>query len=178
MESKVYEEWMALAKRRCSIRQFDSRPVEPEIITAILEAGRLAPSACNYQPQRVLVINSPDAIQKLRKCTVAHFDAPAALLVCCHSEECYHRSYDGKASGEIDATIAATHMMLAAAALGIGATWVMHFIPEAIREEFAVPEQLEPVALLVMGYPAADAVPSPAHFQRKQLEELVFYNRF
>lgn len=178
MEATAYKEWMKLAESRWSVRKFDSRPVERETILAILRAGQLAPTACNYQPQRTLVIDSPEGLAKLRKCTEAHFDAPAALLVCHHRDACYKRSYDGKPSGEIDASIAATHMMLAAQALGVGTTWVMYFIPEAFREEFSIPEELEPTALLVMGYPADDAAPSPAHAARKPLEETVFYNHF
>ena len=69
-------------------------------------------------------------------------------------------------------------MMLAAWTLGVGTTWVMHFIPEAVREEFALPDHLEPTALLAMGYPAPDAAPYPAHGQRKELDEVVSYNRF
>ena len=114
----------------------------------------------------------------MRKCTKCHFGAPAALLVCYDKNECWKRSYDGKTSGEIDASIVTTHMMLEAASLGVGTTWVMYFMPDAIREEFEIPDPIEPVALLVMGYPAPDAKPNPGHTQFRPMEELVFYNRF
>lgn len=69
-------------------------------------------------------------------------------------------------------------MMLEAAALGVGTTWVMYFILEAVREEFGIPERIEPVALLVMGYPAKDAAPSPSHSDKKPEQELIFYQLF
>lgn len=171
-------DFFELAGSRFSVRKFDGRPVETDVIKQILRAGQAAPTACNRQPQRILVINSEEGLAKLRKCTECHFGAPAALLICYDRDECWKRSYDGKSSGDIDASIAATHMMLAAAALGVGTTWVMHFIPEAVREEFAVPDRLEPTALLVMGYPSEDAEPYPSHTQRKKLDEVTFFNRF
>lgn len=171
-------DFLKLAKERYSVRKFTDRPVEPEKIAAILRAGHLAPTACNRQPQRVLVIESAEGIERLKKCTGSHFNAPAALLVCYDKTECWVRDYDGKPSGDIDASIVADHMMLAAASLGVGTTWVMHFIPEAVRCEFALPDTVEPVALLVMGYPAEDAAPSPMHETYRPEEELVFYNRF
>ena len=78
----------------------------------------------------------------------------------------------------MDAAIVTTHMMLAAASLGVGTTWVMHFDPVAMRKEFALPVQYEAVALLVMGYPAADAQPAPAHEQSLSQDKLIFWNKF
>ena len=69
-------------------------------------------------------------------------------------------------------------MMLEAADLGIGSTWVMHFIPEAVREEFRLPENYEPVSILVMGYPAEDSKPAPSHTNIKPLPETVSYDEF
>ena len=69
-------------------------------------------------------------------------------------------------------------LALAAQELGIGSTWVMHFIPEAIKEEFMLPDNYEPVSLLVMGYPAEDAKPFPGHTSVKPIAETVQYNSF
>lgn len=107
------------------------------------------------------------------------FGAPAALLVCYDADACWKRErYDAKPSGEVDAAIVTTHMMLAAASLGVGTTWVMHFDPVAIRGEFALPARYEAVALLVMGYPAADAQPAPAHEQSLPEDKVIFWNKF
>ena len=172
-------DFLKLAAARYSVRKFRPDPVEPEKLDLIiLRAGNLAPTACNLQPQRILVLSSEESLDKLSRCTRCHFNAPAALLVCYHREECWKREYDEKSSGDIDASIVTTHMMLEAASLGIGSTWVMYFNPEAVREEFEVPEQLEPTALLVLGYPAEDAKPSPRHTESRPLEELVVWEHF
>lgn len=167
-----------LAAKRYSVRKFSTQEVEKEKLEYVLRAGQLAPTAVNFQPQRILVITDRQARARLRECTSYHFNAPVALLVCCQAEEAWVRPYDKKNSGEIDCSIVTTQMMLAAADIGLGTTWVMYFNPARIRETFALPDSLEPVALLVMGYPAEDAVPSPKHSQRKALEETVFYNTF
>ena len=171
-------DFLKLAKERYSVRKFSDRTVEKESIEKILEAGHIAPTGCNYQPQRILVINSESALAKLKECTRCHFDAPCAMLICYNKEECWTRPYDGNQSGIVDASIVTTHMMLEASELDIGSTWVMHFNPLKIKEEFAVPENFEPVALLVMGYPADDAVPNERHNIYRPIEETVFYNEF
>ncbi len=101
------------------------------------------------------------------------------MLVCYDKTACWQRKkFDGKSSGEVDASIVTTHMMLEAAQIGIGTTWVMNFDPQKIRETYHIPEQYEPVALLVMGYPADDAAPSERHFSYADPEDIVFYNEF
>ncbi|MDE5896273.1 MAG: nitroreductase family protein [Clostridia bacterium] len=171
-------DFLKLAEDRYSVRKFLDRPVESEKLELILQAGLVAPTACNKQPFRILAITQKEGLEKLQRCTRSHFNAPAALLVCSHGEECWKRTYDGRPSGEIDASIVTTHMMLEAASLGIGSCWVMHFRPQAVREEFSVPDALDPVALLVMGYPAPDAAPYPGHTEFRAREELVFYDKF
>ncbi|MBE6049295.1 MAG: nitroreductase [Clostridium sp.] len=170
--------FLELVQSRYSVRKFSDKEVEREKIDKILRAGQVAPTACNLQPQRILVINSKEAINKFRKCTECHFNAPLAILVCHDKDKAWKRSYDGKSSGDIDASIVTTHMMLEAFNLGIGSTWVMHFIPEAIREEFNLPENYEATSILVMGYPAEDAKPFPGHADKKNLEETVCFNEF
>lgn len=169
---------MRLAAARYSVRKFSARPVERDVVEQILAAGHLAPTACNRQPQRILVLDSEESMLKLTRCTGSHFHAPAALLVCYDRDACWKREYDGKSSGDIDAAIVTTHMMLEACALGVGTTWVMHFDPAAVRAEFAVPDALEPSALLVMGYPADDAKPYPGHYESLPPAHIVSYNRF
>ncbi len=171
-------DFLKLAAERYSVRKFTDKPIAQEDLDKILKAGYLAPTACNLQPQRILVINSEEGVSKLRKCTSNHFNAPAAMLVCYDKNKCWKRNFDGKSSGDIDAGIVTTHMMMAAHSLGVGTTWVMYFIPEAVIEEFAVPDNLEPVALLVMGYPAEDAQPSPNHLKFKPMEDIVSYNEW
>lgn len=171
-------DFLKMAEERYSVRSFTGEAVRQEDLDIILKAGQVAPTACNLQPQRILVINSAEETEKLKNCTRCHFNAPTALLVCYDKEECWKRKYDGKSSGEIDASIVTTHMMLAAKSIGVGSTWVMHFDPEAMRSTYHVPEQMEITALLVMGYPAQDAKPFPGHSECKNMNENVFYNKF
>ncbi len=171
-------DFLELMEKRYSVRRFSDTPIENGTIEKILRAGQVAPTACNNQPQRILVINSDEGLKKLRRCTECHFNAPAAMLICYNNEECWKRSYDGKASGDIDASIVTTHMMLEAASLGVGTTWVMHFIPEAVKCEFKVPDNIEPVAILIMGYPSSNAKPAPGHSDIKPIGDTVMYNSF
>ena len=163
----------ALAAARYSVRSFSPKPLEKETITRILEAGHRAPTACNLQPQRIVVLNDEASLAKLKTCTKCHFHAPAALLVCYHREECWTRRYDGAKSGTIDATIVTTHMMLAAAELGVGSCWVGYFSPKAVAEVLGLPENLTVSALLPMGYPAEDAAALPLHSQFREMADMV-----
>ena len=162
-----------LIQKRYSVRSFTSEPIAENDLHQILEAGRLAPTACNNQPQRILAVRSTEGISLLRKCTECHFNAPAALIVCYDKTVCWKRPFDGHNSGDIDASIVTTHMMLEAANLGIGTTWVMYFIPEAVKEEFNLPDTWEPTAILIMGHPSEKSVPSGMHISRKEIRETV-----
>ncbi|WP_041230307.1 nitroreductase family protein [Deferribacteres bacterium DY0037] len=171
-------DFLELAKDRYSVRKFSERKVEQEKIDSILEAGRLAPTAVNYQPQRILVISSDESLDKFRDCTPYHFNAPLALLVCYDSEVSWKRSFDNKDMGEVDASIVATQMMLEVTNLGLGSTWVGHFDPEKIRNAFKIPANIVPVALFPVGYPAESSKPSPKHSSRLAITETVFMNSF
>lgn len=171
-------DFITLAEERYSVRSFDRRVVPEEIVESLLHAAHVAPTACNYQPQRILVIDSAEALEKLKGCTRCHFDAPLAMLVCYDVGECWKRKYDGAESGWVDASIVTTHIMMAAQSLGLGSTWVMHFDPFKMREAFNIPENIVPVALLPMGYPAEDAQPLALHSTFRALDEVVSYNCF
>lgn len=170
--------FLELAKERYSVRKFSGQKVEPAVVEQLLEAGRIAPTAANFQPQRILVLDSEENLQKLKDCTKYHFDAPLALLVCYDKTVSWKRSHDNHDEGEIDASIVTTHLMLQAASLGLGSTWVGYFDPEAIRSSFSLPENMIPVALLPIGYPAQDCAPSSNHTKRLPLDKTVFYNSF
>lgn len=158
---------------RCSVRQFKNEPLTDEQIAKIVEAGYVAPTACNNQPVKITVIKSADSLEKIARCTHCSFSAPVVFLICADLDLCWKRSYDGKPSSDVDAAIVTSHMMLEAADLGIGTTWVMHFDPEAVRCEFELPDNLEPVALLPAGFPADGYVPSPMHTKFREYEDMV-----
>ncbi|HEY8349856.1 MAG TPA: nitroreductase family protein [Clostridia bacterium] len=166
-------DFITLVNSRFSVRRFSDRKVEQEKIDLILRAGQAAPTACNNQPQKIYVLQSAEALETLQKCKYSHFGETLAFLVCYDSELCWTREFDGKASGDIDASIVATHMMLEAWELGIGSTWIMHFDPEAVKVKFSLPDNIVPVCILVMGYPAQEAVPSVLHSKKKDLKDMV-----
>lgn len=171
--------FLDLARARYSVRKFKTQPIARETLEQVLAAGRAAPTACNNQPQRILVVQSEEGLAGIRKCTPYSFGAPTVLVVCYNAEESWKRvKFDGAEFGGQDACIVVTHLMLAAADLGLGTTWVGYFDPDALRRAFALPENIVPVALLPVGYPAEDAAPNVSHTKRRPLAETVFYERF
>ncbi|MBR2366187.1 MAG: nitroreductase family protein [Oscillospiraceae bacterium] len=171
-------EFEKLITERYSVRQFKPEHLSAEDVSKILEAAHKAPTGCNYQPQRILVLNTESSLEQLKKCTKCHFNAPTAMLVCYNEEESWKRVYDGALSAPVDAAIVATHMMLAAHDLGAGCCWVMHFDPSMMKKEFNIPDHIKPLALLVMGYPADTSEPLDLHHSFRPQEELVRYDRF
>ena len=171
-------EYSELIAKRFSVRKFSDEGVDEDTVRIILEAARLAPTAVNKQPQRILVITTSEGMEKLKKATQYTFNAPMALLVCCDRNDAWVRPIDHNSSGVIDASIVATHIMLCVHDLGLGATWVGYFDPSVLRREFNLPPTIEPVAIFPIGHPAKDAAPSPKHSKRRPLEEIVFYEHF
>lgn len=171
-------EFEQLIAERYSVRSFRAEHLPSDVIDRILAAGHLAPTGCNNQPQRILVLNTDASIERLRACTKCHFGAPTAMLVCHKKTESWQRRYDGALSSPVDAVIVATHMMLAAHNIGVGSCFVMHFDPDAMRKTFAIPADVEPVALLVLGYPAQDAKPLDLHTSFRPLSDVVCYEHF
>ncbi len=169
--------FLELAKDRYSERSFDSRPVEQEKLEKILEAGRIVPTACNYQPQHVYVIRSEEALVKARSLKISHYNAPLLLLVCYDDRaawrNAFDRRYENYDSGEQDATIAATTMMYEAEELGVHSVWLRGFDSLAVAETFALPEYMVPVMMFAMGYPTGSSKPNPWHFKRKPIESMV-----
>ena len=163
-----------LVRERCSVRKFSEAPVEPEKLRAVLEAGRLAPTACNNQPQRIYVLQSPEALAKIRGVVKYAFNAPIVLMICVNEDAAWKNQREpGFSSGEMDATIVCDHMMLQAADLGLGTTWVRGYTTEDVMRAFPLPLGERLVCLLPLGYPAEDARPAPQHSVRRPMEDLV-----
>ena len=171
-------EFEQLITERYSVRSFKQEHLPKDVIDRILSAGHKAPTGCNNQPQRILVLNTDESIEKLKNCTRSHFHAPTAMLVCHNKEESWVRRYDGAFASPVDAAIVTTYLMLAAKNEGVGSCWVMSFDPAAIREAYQIPAHIEPLALLVMGYPADDAKPLDMHFRFRPIEDTVLYESF
>ena len=166
-------DFLELARTRFSVLEYEKRPMEQEKIDKIIEAGIAAPTACNNQPQRILVIDDEAGREKLNRVVPSRYYVPTAFLICYDKKECWTRPMDGKSSGDIDASIVTTHMMLEATELGLGSIWVMYWDPAKLKSEFGLGEDLQPVALLIVGYKAANAAPRPGHLARKRKQEIL-----
>jgi nitroreductase len=162
-----------VVNRRYSVREFDSAPPEKEKLDAILEAGRVAPTAGNRQPQRILVLRKPEELAKIDLCTPCRYGAPLVLIVCYDKTLCWVRPFDGEKSGQVDVSIVTTCMMLEAEYQNLGSVWVMHFDPAKTAEQFGLPENIVPVAMLVLGYASKNAKPSERHDQRSSREQML-----
>lgn len=171
-------DFLELAKNRYSCRSFMEKEVEQEKLDLILEAARVAPTACNLQPQRILVLTDKAELEKLSQCTRFGWNAPLVLIICYDKNISWKRKYDSGDEGIVDASIITTHMMFEVASLGLGTTWVGAFNPHKVREVYNVPDNYEIVSILPIGYPSKDAAPSGMHFEREDLEKTVFYNKF
>jgi nitroreductase len=141
-----------LAKKRCSVRSFTKDPVDPKLLSVILEAGRIAPTAANSQSQRVVIIDNKDDLLKLSEFAQI-YGAPLALLICADQDATWKRSFDGFDTGPIDTAVVMTHMMLAAADVGLGAVWVDYFKPEKLKGLFNLPSSWHPFHVLAIGVP-------------------------
>ena len=153
-----------LARARYSVRKFEPRPIEASVMRKLLEMGALAPTGCNRQPQRIYVLQSEEARAKAAECSPCTFNAPAVLLVCYDRDAAWHRDFDGYDCGEFDASIVVTHLTFAAVELGLGTCIVAYFDPDKTRSLFNLPPNVVPMAMLPVGYPAAQ--PSPMHAKR------------
>jgi nitroreductase len=168
-------EFSQLVAARYSVRAYKPDPVEDDKLKQVLEAARLAPTAANRQPFRVIVIHTDANRAELKR--IYHrewfLQAPLILCACAVPGEAWVRR-DGKNYADVDTTIAMDHVILAAANLGLGTCWVAAFDPQAAREVLQLPEGIEPIAFTPLGYPA-DA---PRIKERKPLADLVRYEHW
>ena len=166
--------FMELSKARYSVRAFQNTPIEEEKLHLILEAGWIAPTACNNQPQKIYVAKSEEAKAKLASVCRFTFGAPVILVVCYdRTRDWKNKLMPGYESGETDAAIVCTHMMLQAAELGIGSCWVGYFNAQEVADALGLPEHVTVSALLPIGYAAEDALPAPKHTEYRDLADTV-----
>ena len=166
-----------LVKSRYSCRKFSDKPVEDEKLNAIIQAGISAPTAKNVQPVKIWVIKSPDALAKIKSCTPFQWtkEVPVVLAIGGTTEGAFVRPSDGRNFEDVDATIIATHMMLAVEAEGLGTTWIGYFDAPKVKELFPEMKDYDLVALFPIGYPADDAMPADRHYLRKSMAEMVSF---
>lgn len=167
-------EFLELAKARYSVRSFKPQAIEEEKLQLILEAGRVAPTACNNQPQKIYVVKSEALRQKLAAVCRCTFDAPVILIVCYDQNRDWKNGLmPGYESGETDAAIVCTHMMLEAWELGIGSCWVGLFNADEVAQTLELPEHVRVSALLPIGYAADSAKPTANHSSYRNFEDTI-----
>ena len=166
-------EFNTVLQRRYSCRAFSANPVEQEKVDRILEAGRIAPTAVNKQPVHVWAVSHPDTLEAIKGVTRSNYGAPLILVVGCRPADAWVRRYDGKNGAEVDASIVATYLMLAAENEGLSTLWVGSFDPALLKGLLPETDGYELVAMINVGYPAPDGKPSAMHSERKPIGELV-----
>jgi len=170
--------YLELAKRRCSMRQYSEQKIENDKITTILECARVAPTGVNYQPHHILVLSTQLALDKLKNCANT-FNAPLVMIVCVDSSVSWTRKYDNKSIADIDATIVADHILMSAESLGLGTCWVVSFKSDLLRASYNIPQNLEPVAIITIGYDGTDRTSPDRHIAaRKPLQDIITYEKF
>ena len=149
-------EFTQVIENRYSCKNFSARQLAPAQLDAILAAGRVAPTAKNLQEQRIYVIQSAQGLAKIDAATPCR--------------------YGGKRdSGVEDASIVATHLMLAAANAGVDSCWLNFFDPDKLAQALGLPENEEILMILDLGFAAEGVTPLPNHSARKPLTETVRY---
>lgn len=168
-------DFIEIAKKRYSVRSYQDKKVEEEKLQKILEAAHVAPTAANLQPVRLIAVQSKEGLEKIGK-GANLYGAPLAIIVCADHSKAWVRPFDKKQTGDIDASILTDHMMLQATELGLGSVWICYFEPDVIRSEFGLPDELEPVNILAVGYSVEKAADPERHSQtRIPMEQLVSY---
>ncbi len=169
--------FIELAKRRYSCRNYDLRPVEKDKLELILEAGRIAPSAVNYQPWHFIVNQGKENLKKIYG--VYHREwlqtAPCVIVVCGDHNQSWKRKQDGKDHCDIDIAIAVDHMTLQATELGLATCWICNFDKEKTIETLNLPSYLEPIVILPVGYPLDQPDPFRHGEKRKTIQDIVSF---
>ncbi len=164
-----------LVHKRYSCRHYAPDPLKEDHLNKILEAARLAPTAANRQPFRIILIKTENNQENLLKIYSREWFVEPSLVLCICSvpEEGWRRKkYDNQSYAAVDAAIVVDHITLQAADLGVGTCWIGDFNPEAAREYLQLPPEVEPIAFTPLGYP----LDHPGEKKRKELEELIRYD--
>jgi len=165
-----------LIEKRFSVRKYTTQKVEKEKLLKVLEAGRMAPSAVNYQPWHFVVIENKEKLHQIHAVYQRAWiqEAPLVIVACADHSESWKRSSDRKDSADIDVAIAIDHMTLMATELGLGTCWVCNFDVVKCAQILHLPSHIEPIALIPLGYPNISAPDK----KRKGLNEIIHLNEF
>lgn len=179
---QINMEFTEVIKNRYSCKKYDpAKQLSEQQLKAILEAGRVAPTAKNLQEQHIYVIQSAEALAKIDGCTPCRYGAPTVLVVAYDKNNVYTYptaqgpGTDHRKSGTEDAAIVATHLMLGAYNEGVDSCWLNCVCIEDLHKALGLPENEEILMLLDLGFAAEGTQPLSNHFSRKPLDETVTY---
>jgi nitroreductase len=164
---------LAAIKGRRSIRQFTDQPIEKDKLDKLLEAARWAPSGGNLQKWRFVVVTSSSQRELVKKFAPGIFAMPAAFIVVCAEVEAGANEWK-KRLYLADCAIASQNIMLAAFEMGIGTCVALSYDKSAIGEILELPENIEPMLVVTLGYPAESPEPPP----RFELSAMAFGDRY
>lgn len=169
--------FLEIAQSRYSVRDYTNQKVEQEKLEKILLAAHAAPTAANLQPVRLIVVQEDEGLHKIGKAANI-YGAPLAIIVCSEHTKAWTRPFDGKKTVDIDASILTDHMMMEATELGLGSVWICYFKPDILKQEFQLPDDLEPINILAIGYSKGHPADPERHAaQRIPLDQLVHYEK-
>lgn len=166
-----------LIAERESVRDYDPhKPVQKDILEKIVDAGRLAPSACNNQPWEFWIIQSPEMLEKVRTCYHRQWfkDAPHILIITGDPGKAWTRSFDQYNSIETDLAITMTHIILAAENEGVGACYIEAYDPALLQKALGLKNNQVVYGITPLGYPH-DGYVKKNNKTRKPLNEVLKY---
>ena len=172
--------FLDLAKLRYSSRNYKNKTVEKEKLNIVLEAARIAPSAANKQPWHFIVVEEKEKLKKLWTTYGRDWlhSAPVIIVCCGDHDKVWIRSEDNKDHLDIDLSIAIDHMTLQATELDLATCWICHFDVEKTKKIFNMPKNIEPIALLPLGYPADEVDKNRHDSKRKTINEIVHFEKW
>ena len=170
-------EFYEAVQKRLSVRSYKPDPIPEDVLARILEAGRLAPSAKNLQPWKFIIVKDPEGRKALVPACRGQGsvgEAPVVICACAVTEQAWKGMGGYWTAEAVDIAIALEHIMLAAAAEGLGTCWIGAYTEAEVKKVLAIPENVKPIALTPLGYPARESKPR----RRKPLSEIVCYNKY
>ena len=172
-------DFQELAKKRYSCRSYLNKPVEEDKLLHVLETARLAPSAKNLQPWHFVVIQEEDNLAKIKSCYAGEWlkSAPLIIVACGDHKAAWYRS-DGKNHTDIDVAIAIDHLTLAATDIGLATCWICKFDVFKCANILQLPEGVEPIAMIPLGYPADSPDTGRHQVNRKKLDDILHKKQF
>jgi nitroreductase len=172
--------FLELAKNRYSSRDYLNKPVDDNTLFSVTEAARIAPSAANKQPWHFIAVRQKEGLEKLHSAYKGAWlkTAPLILICCADTESAWVRKSDGKNHADIDLAIAVDHITLQATYEGLATCWICAFDAQKVQKDFNLPEAVEPVALLPLGYPSDNCDTERHGSQRNKIGEILRFEKW